>query len=106
MRQTIHDINMWYIDTCTIVIGIFYIGWNVVLVDGRHYLEPQKMLFHNHMGTCDFTPHPNLDEDGGTTVTHSLSWCFYVKTCFLWMKETKNPQHPDCGRMIPVTHGV
>ena len=42
MRQSIHDTNMSYIETCTIVIDILHIFRNGVLVDGLHYLEPQK----------------------------------------------------------------
>ena len=37
MRQSIHDTNMPYIDTCTIVIDIFYIGRAGVLVDGIRF---------------------------------------------------------------------
>ena len=33
MQQGIHDINMSYIDTCTIVIGIFCIDSTGVLID-------------------------------------------------------------------------
>ena len=79
-------------DTCTIVIDTFYlydwslgryqyqywytsightntsIGMTGVLVDGIHYLEPQKYHpSHHHKGTCNSTPILYLDEDGGTT---------------------------------------
>ena len=42
MRQNVHDTNMSYIGTCTIVIDIFYIGSTVVSVDGIQYLKPQN----------------------------------------------------------------
>ena len=102
MRHSIYDTNMSYIDTCTIVIDVFYIGWTVILarwhtifgITQNHGLRP-------HEGMCYSAPLPYLDEDGGTTATHRLSWCFNVELCFLSMNETNNPQHPDCSRSIP-----
>ena len=97
-----HRENMLCIDTCIIVIAIFYIG---VLVNGIHYLEPQNNCpLHHHKGMCNFAPLPYLDEEGGTTATRWLSQCFYVKICFLLMNETKNPQQLHCGRSIPATN--
>ena len=45
MLQSIHDTNMLYIDTCKIIIHEFYIGRTGILVNGIHYLEPQKTSF-------------------------------------------------------------
>ena len=46
--------NMSYIETCTVVIDILHIhdiGRIGVLVDGIHYLEPQKHPLRCHKGT-------------------------------------------------------
>ena len=60
MRQSIHDTNMSYIETCTIVIDILHIGRTGVLVDGLHYLQPQKKHpLRRHKGTCNSTPLPS-----------------------------------------------
>ena len=45
IRQSTHDTIMSYINTCMVVIDMFYIGMTEVLVDGIHYLEPQKNVF-------------------------------------------------------------
>ena len=80
MQQSSHDTNMSHIDNCTIAIDIFCIGRTRVLVYGIHSLEPQKTSFESPWG------HVQL-------------------RFFLSMNETKNPQHGDCGRSIPATHG-
>ena len=103
--------DLWaYIDTCNkrfmtpicrtstpvqLWLIYFHIGWTGVLVDGIHYLVPQQNRhLRRHNGTCNSAPLPYLDEDVGTTATHWLSWCFFfVKTWFLSMNETRNPQH-------------
>ena len=36
---------------------------------------------------------------------HADYHVFYVKICVLSMNGTKNPQHLDCCRSIPATHG-
>ena len=45
IQQSTHDTIMSYINTCMVVIYMFYIGMTDVLVDGIHYLEPQKTSF-------------------------------------------------------------
>ena len=49
-----------------------------------------------------------MDEDGETTYETPMSLCFNINIhlylCLL-VNETKNPQHLDCGRSIPATHG-
>ena len=59
MQPSIHNTNMSYIDTSSIVIDIFNIGGTGVLEDSILCLEPQKPSFAL----------PYLDEDGGTTAT-------------------------------------
>ena len=49
-----------------------------------------------------------MDDDGVTTYEMSMFLCFNIKIhhylCLL-VNETKNPQHLDCSRSIPATHG-
>ena len=55
MRQSIHDTNKSYIESCAIVIVIFYIGGTGSLVDGIHYLEPQEKCPLRHHKACAIT---------------------------------------------------
>ena len=74
---------------CIIMIGVFYIGRTRVLVEGIHYLISQKRALYHHKGTCSSAPLLYLDEDCATTATPWLSWCFYMKVCFLSTNKTK-----------------
>ena len=44
----------------------------------------KKRPLRYHMGMCNSMPLPYLDEDGGTTATRRLSWCFMLKYAFHW----------------------
>ena len=44
----------------------------------------KKRPLRYHMGMCKSMPLPYLDEDGGTTATRRLSWCFMLKYAFHW----------------------
>ena len=106
MQQHVDDTNMWYIDTCAIMIDIFYIGRPGVLVNGIHRLEPQQnRLLHRHKDACNSAPLPCLDEDGGKIATRWLSWCFLSSNMLYIDERDKESTTPDCGKSIPATHG-
>ena len=49
-----------------------------------------------------------MDDDDETTYETPMLLCFNLKIHIylcLFVNETKNPQHLDCGRSIPATHG-
>ena len=49
-----------------------------------------------------------MDDDGETTDETPMFLCFNIEIqlyLYLMMNETNNPQHLDCRRSIPATHG-
>ena len=103
IRQHIH---IPFINTCTIMIDIFDVGRTGVSVNGQYYLEPQKYHpLHHHKDTRNSTPLPYLDEDGGTTVTHWLLWCFMLTYAFYWWMGQRIHHTLIVLRSIPVSQG-
>ena len=105
MWQSIPDTNMSYIDICTIMIDIFYIGRFGIL-----------LRWHTIFGTTEnvlcvairarATPRYFLiwKRTVGQLRQADYRGVFMLKYAFLSMDETKNPLYLDCGRSIPATH--
>ena len=81
-----------------------YIGVIGVLLEGMHYF-------------CTANKCCTVTITAGAILRHFLIWrkmvrqpatcwyhCFFFNTS-LFFNKTKNPQHLDCGRLIPTTHG-
>ena len=88
---------------CIYLYGLSLNGWHALFrITNNHHgvtitMHAVKRHFHIHM----------VDGDE-TTYELPMFLCFNLKIhlylCLL-VNETKNPQHLDCGRSIPVTHG-
>ena len=62
----------------------------------------------DHNAACNYAPLPYMDDGDETTYETPMFLYFntniHLYLCLL-VNETKNPQHLNCGRSIPATHG-